>query len=93
MIVGALGAFCEAGTADDVDRFFTTHKVPDAERTLKQALENIRSCARFAQTQRPKLTQWIRLNRDRATSTLASEPQSRSRSLGRMRRRPSLVRR
>ena len=59
VIVGALGAFCEAGAADDVDRFFATHKVPDADRTLKQALENIRSCARFAMVQRPKLTDWI----------------------------------
>ena len=36
VIVGNLGAFCEAGRADEVERFFATHKVPDAERTLKQ---------------------------------------------------------
>jgi len=32
----------------------------DAERTLKQSVETIRSCARFAQAQAPKLAQWMK---------------------------------
>src|SRR5262249_28044677 len=59
VIVGALGSFCDAGKADEVEQFFNAHKVPDAERTLKQSVETIRSCARFAQAQRPKLQQWV----------------------------------
>ena len=59
VIVGALGSFCDAGKADEVEQFFATHKVPDADRTLKQSVETIRSCARFAQAQRSKLQQWL----------------------------------
>src|SRR5262245_12020578 len=59
VIVGALGSFCDAGKADEVQQFFTAHKVPDAERTLKQSVEAIRSCARFAGAQQPKLAQWL----------------------------------
>jgi aminopeptidase N len=59
VIVGTLGAFCEAGKADEIEQFFSAHKVPDAERTLKQSAEAIRSCARFAEMQRPKLGLWI----------------------------------
>jgi aminopeptidase N len=59
VIVGNLGAFCDAARADEVERFFATHKVPDADRTLKQAIETVRSCDQFAHSQRPKLTQWL----------------------------------
>lgn len=60
VIVSALGSFCDAGKADEVEQFFATHQVPDAERTLKQSVETIRSCARFAQAQQPKLTEWVK---------------------------------
>lgn len=59
VIIGALGSFCDARTADDVAAFFVRHKVPDAARTLQQSLETIRSCARFAEAQRPKLALWL----------------------------------
>jgi aminopeptidase N len=59
-IVGSLGTFCEAGKADEIEKFFATHKVPDATRTLQQSLEAIRSCARFAQAQSPKLALWLK---------------------------------
>jgi aminopeptidase N len=55
VIVGALGVFCDTRTHDEVQSFFRTHPVADAERTLQQALERIASCARFADAQRPKL--------------------------------------
>jgi aminopeptidase N/puromycin-sensitive aminopeptidase len=60
VIVGALGSFCDARSASDVETFFAAHKVPDAERTLRQSLETIRSCARFAQVQGPKLAEWLK---------------------------------
>jgi aminopeptidase N len=59
VIVGALGSFCNAGTADEIQKFFTANKVPDAERTLQQSIEGVRSCARFATAQRPKLAAWL----------------------------------
>ena len=58
VIVGALASFCDAAKADEVDQFFASHKVPDAERTLRQSIETIRSCARFAHAQQPKLAEW-----------------------------------
>ncbi|MGH9373941.1 MAG: M1 family metallopeptidase [Vicinamibacterales bacterium] len=60
VIVGALGSFCDAGTADEVQKFFSTNKLPDAERTLQQSIETVRSCARFAQAQQPKLAEWLK---------------------------------
>jgi aminopeptidase N len=60
IIVGALAAFCDAGTAADIKTFFSTHKVPDAERTLQQSLERINACARAASLQAPKLAAWLK---------------------------------
>lgn len=59
VVVSALGAFCDARMRDDVKKFFDTHKVPDAERTLQQSLERIAACARLAETQAPKLEAWL----------------------------------
>jgi aminopeptidase N len=60
VIVSALGSFCDVPRASEVEKFFATHKVPDAERTLRQSLENVRSCARFATIQQPKLAAWLK---------------------------------
>jgi aminopeptidase N len=60
VIAGALGAFCDAATAAEVQTFFAAHQVPDAERTLQQSLETIRTCARYAEAQRPKLAAWLK---------------------------------
>ncbi|HEY7058756.1 MAG TPA: M1 family metallopeptidase, partial [Vicinamibacterales bacterium] len=46
-IVAAVGTFCDAEHAQQVDQFFTAHPVPDAARTLQQAKERIRSCVAF----------------------------------------------
>ena len=59
VIVGALAAFCDASAAKDIQSFFETNKVPDAERTLQQSLENIGSCSEFVAAQRPKLDAWL----------------------------------
>ena len=61
MIVGALASFCDAATAAEIKTFFTTHKVPDAERTLQQSLERIDTCARGAAVQAPKLAEWLKV--------------------------------
>jgi aminopeptidase N len=60
VIVGSLAASCDARYADEIEKFFATHKVRDAERTLRQSLETIRSCAGFAQAQQPKLAEWLK---------------------------------
>jgi 16S rRNA (uracil1498-N3)-methyltransferase len=49
-----------ARTLDEVKQFFSTHKVPDAERTLQQSMERIGSCAALATAQSAKLTAWLK---------------------------------
>ena len=61
LIVNALAAFCDAGTAGEIKAFFATHKVPDAERTLQQSLERIQTCAATAAVQGPKLAEWLKV--------------------------------
>jgi aminopeptidase N len=60
VIVSALASFCDAATAVEIKSFFTTHKVPDAERTLQQSLERIQTCAATAAAQGPKLAEWLK---------------------------------
>jgi aminopeptidase N len=59
VIVGGLSAFCDARTLDEVKQFFSTHKVPDAERTLQQAMERIGSCVALSNAQSRKLARWL----------------------------------
>jgi aminopeptidase N len=59
IVVGALASFCDTGIAAEIKTFFSTHKVPDAERTLQQSLERINACARTASLQAPKLAVWL----------------------------------
>jgi aminopeptidase N len=58
--LGALGSFCDSRTATEVQQFFAEHKVPEAERTLKQAVERITTCADLATAQSPKLGEWLK---------------------------------
>jgi aminopeptidase N len=60
VVVGALGNFCDAASAAEVKTFFTTNRVPDAERTLQQSIERIQTCAATAALQGPKLAQWLK---------------------------------
>jgi aminopeptidase N len=61
VIVSSLSSFCEASTGAEIRAFFKEHQVPDAERTLQQALERIDACAKSAAIQRPKLAEWLEL--------------------------------
>jgi aminopeptidase N len=63
VIVGALSAFCDAGTLTGVRRFFSAHPVRDAERTLQQATERISDCSTLAAVQSPKLGAWLKAHR------------------------------
>ncbi len=59
VIVGALASTCDGAQADEIEQFFAARPVPDADRTLRQALEKIRSCSRYVEAQRPKLAAWL----------------------------------
>ena len=58
-VVGATNVYCESGLHDQVQDFFAQHKVPTAERTLKQSLESIHTCADLKSRQTPELSQWL----------------------------------
>ena len=53
-IVTAMGTFCDAAAATEIEQFFHTHNVKGAERTLKQSLEQIRACAALKAAQAPR---------------------------------------
>ena len=59
LLVSSLGQFCDTKTRSEIEQFFATHKVAEAERTLQQALERISSCAELAAAQSPKLSDWL----------------------------------
>jgi aminopeptidase N len=58
-VVSALGSFCDAGVAGEIEQFFKTHEVKGAERTVQQSLEQVKSCAALKASQGPKLTEWL----------------------------------
>jgi len=59
LLISSLGQFCDTKTRSEIETFFARHKVPEAERTLQQALERISECAALAASQSPKLTAWL----------------------------------
>ena len=58
-IVAALGSFCSDERAREIREFFAAHPVPDAQRSLQQALERIGVCAAVRKTQAPVLAGWL----------------------------------
>jgi aminopeptidase N len=58
-IVTATRTFCSAETRDDAQSFFTEHKVPSAERTLKQSREDVDSCIKTRPRLQTELADWL----------------------------------
>ncbi|MGB6692401.1 MAG: M1 family aminopeptidase [Terracidiphilus sp.] len=58
-LVESVGGFCTEAAKDDVQSFFSTHKVAASERALKQALERINGCVELRSLQEPKLKDWL----------------------------------
>jgi aminopeptidase N len=69
-IVNATRKFCSAEMRDDVQSFFSEHKVPAAERALKQSGEDINSCVRKRPRLQAELAEWLqqRVGTNRAGS-------------------------
>jgi aminopeptidase N len=59
VIVGATSTFCSASDRDEVSQFFAEHKVPDADQTLKHAIERINGCIELRNLQEPQLKTWL----------------------------------
>ena len=58
-LVNSTRKFCSAEMRDDVQSFFSEHKVPSAERTLKQAREDIESCVKRRPRLQTQLGEWL----------------------------------
>jgi hypothetical protein len=58
-MVGAAASFCNVEAKRAVETFFGAHPVPAAERTLRQVLETIETCAGVQERQQPKLAAWL----------------------------------
>jgi len=58
-LVSSTGSFCSVEARNDVQSFFTTHKVAAAERALKNAIQRINGCIEFRSRQEPKLKDWL----------------------------------
>ena len=58
-LVTAAGNFCQAGDAEKVGQFFSTHHVVSSDRALKQAEEKINGCVNLREQQGPQLAQWL----------------------------------
>jgi aminopeptidase N len=58
-LVGALGAFCDEASRDDVKAFFTTHALPAAARTLEQTIERIDNCIDLKARQAKAVDGWL----------------------------------
>ena len=58
-VVGSIQHLCDAGSRNDVDRFFGTHRVAGTDRTLQQSLESIERCVATKSAQAKTLAQFL----------------------------------
>jgi puromycin-sensitive aminopeptidase len=58
-IVQATSSFCSTKAAADVKTFFAKHPVESAERSVRQSIERIDSCAALDARQSQPLSQWL----------------------------------
>jgi ERAP1-like C-terminal domain len=63
-LVGATAGFCSADARDDVQSFFSTHKVPSSDFALKHSVERINGCIEFRTLQEPNLRKWLASQRN-----------------------------
>ncbi len=58
-LVSGTGSFCSAEARDQVESFFSTHKVPASEHALARAKNQINDCIELRAAQEPKLKEWM----------------------------------
>jgi len=58
-VVGATRKFCSSEMNDDVQQFFSEHKVASADRALKQSHEDIEGCVKRRARLQTELAQWL----------------------------------
>ena len=67
-IVDATRNFCSTEMRDEVQGFFGEHKVPSAERALKQSFEDISTCSKSRARLQTELSAWLQQHRAAAES-------------------------
>jgi aminopeptidase N/puromycin-sensitive aminopeptidase len=58
-LAGSTSAFCSAEARDDVKQFFSTHKIPSGDQTVKHSIERINGCIELRSQQEPNLQKWL----------------------------------
>jgi aminopeptidase N len=58
-LVGSTSGFCSAAERDDVESFFSMHKVAAADQALKHAIERINGCIELRSLQEANLKEWL----------------------------------
>jgi aminopeptidase N/puromycin-sensitive aminopeptidase len=58
-IVDATGSFCDAQSRDDMQQFFSQHKVASAEGVLKRTVEVVNACINYRSHQQSNLAAWL----------------------------------
>jgi hypothetical protein len=58
-LIRSMSAFCDVGSRDRIKAFFAEHKLPAAERTLEQTLEQITNCIGLREKQTPAVGEWL----------------------------------
>ena len=58
-LIRSMNAFCDTGSRDRIRAFFAEHKLPAAERTLAQTLEQISNCIALREKQTPAVAAWL----------------------------------
>jgi aminopeptidase N/puromycin-sensitive aminopeptidase len=64
VLVSSSGSFCSAEARDNVQSFFTAHKVPAADTYVKHAIERINGCMELRRLQEPNLKMWLEQNQN-----------------------------
>lgn len=59
ILVGSSGSFCSESARDNVQSFFTDHKVAASNVSLKHAIERINGCIELRKLQGPQLQSWL----------------------------------
>jgi aminopeptidase N/puromycin-sensitive aminopeptidase len=59
ILVGSTGAFCSETGRQEVQQFFSTHKVAAADQALKHSIERINGCIELRALQEPQLKNWL----------------------------------
>ena len=61
-LVGSTGAFCSEASRDEVQQFFSAHKVASADQEVRHAVERINGCIELRKLQDPNLKKWLEAN-------------------------------